>query len=67
MDVFCTAANLAGAGAALPRDRYLDCVDQIGLLLADAGVSARRAVYFWMRSTFSGLRIAEYKARLQAW
>lgn len=62
MDIFCTAASLANT-TALPHDRYLDCVDQSSLLLADEGVSARRAVFFWLQGTFSGLRIAEYKAR----
>lgn len=66
MDIFCTAASLANATASLPHDRYLDCVDQSSLLLPDAGVSARRAVFYWLQSTFSGLRIAEYKYLLAA-
>ena len=59
MDLFATSATLAGAGAAIPKDRYIDSIDQTGFLLSDGGLSARRIVYYWMQDVFSGVRVAE--------
>lgn len=61
MDLFNTSLTLAGAGAALPQDRFMDGVDQTSFLLTDDGQSARENVYFWMGTTFAAMRMREYK------
>ena len=62
-DMFNTSLALAGVDAAkaVPADRYIDGIDQSGLLLADAGQSAREAVYFWNAEQFAGARWRYYK------
>jgi len=60
-DLFTTSASLAGAKDQLPKDRFIDGVDQTSFLLADAGESNRRAVYYWLMSFPSALRIGEFK------
>lgn len=62
-DMFNTSLALAGVDAAkaVPADRYIDGIDQTGLLLADAGQSAREAVYFWNADLFAGARWRYYK------
>ena len=44
-----------------PKEQYLDGIDQTSFLLADAGLSNRKYVYYWLQDVFSGLRVAEYK------
>jgi arylsulfatase len=66
MDLYATAATLAGVPAAIPHDRFIDAVDQTGFLLADEGLSARKWVYYWMQETFSGVRVAEHKLMIAA-
>lgn len=61
MDVFASSLTLAGRKDLVPADRYIDSIDQSGFLLADRGESARRAEYFWAKSTFMGVRVAEFK------
>ena len=65
-DLFNTSLTLAGAKDEMPSDRYIDGIDETSFLLADKGESNRRAVYFWLETTFSGVRIAEWKAMLAA-
>ncbi len=62
-DMFNTSLALAGidVAKAVPADRYIDGIDQTGLLLADNGESAREAVYFWNLDLFSGVRWRYYK------
>ena len=60
-DFLPTLLNLAGATDSIPKDRYIDGIDQASFLLADQGLSNRKTVYFWMRDTYSGHRVAEYK------
>ncbi|MFM1982566.1 MAG: hypothetical protein RJB22_1285 [Pseudomonadota bacterium] len=62
-DMFNTSLSIAGIDAAktLPTDRYIDGIDQTGFLLADAGQSAREAVYFWRKDQFAGVRWRYYK------
>jgi hypothetical protein len=51
----------AGADDKVPTDRYIDSIDQTSYLLADAGASNRKFVYYWLCSQFSGIRFGEYK------
>lgn len=62
-DMFNTSLAVAGVDApkAVPTDRYIDGIDQTGLLLADRGQSAREAVYFWNAELFAGARWRYYK------
>jgi arylsulfatase len=66
MDLYATAATLAGVPDAIPHDRFIDAIDQTGFLLADEGLSARKWVYYWMQETFSGVRVAEHKLLIAA-
>jgi arylsulfatase len=61
MDVFATSLSLAGRPDLAPSDRYIDSIDQTGFLLADSGLSARRAQYYWVNSIFMGVRVGEFK------
>ena len=60
-DLFNTTASLAGAAGRLPKDRYIDGIDQTSFLLSDNGESNRRAVYYWFEKYPSAIRIGEYK------
>jgi arylsulfatase len=64
MDLFPTMLHLAGAEESMPSDRYIDAVDQTSFLLADDGDSNRKYMFYWLGSTFSGLRVAEWKFML---
>jgi arylsulfatase len=61
MDLFNTAVHLAGADAELPREVYIDGIDQTAFLLHDEGESNRECVYFWWKSELTALRMREYK------
>ena len=66
-DLFNTCTSLAGApGAAvakfLPKDRYVDGIDQASFLVADNGQSNRRSRIYTLNQFFSGVRIDEFKA-----
>jgi arylsulfatase len=70
-DLFNTCASLAGApGAAvakhLPKDRYVDGIDQASFLVADHGQSHRRSRIYTMNQFFSGVRIDEFKMIMAA-
>jgi arylsulfatase len=66
-DLFNTCLSLAGApGAAvtkfLPKERYVDGIDQASFLLADNSQSNRRSRIYTLNQFFSGVRIDEFKA-----
>ena len=65
-DLFNTAAALGGAPGPevakhLPADRYVDGIDQVSFLLADAGESNRRSRIYTMNQFLSAMRIDEFK------
>src|SRR5512135_1920576 len=60
-DLYATALTLAGAGDKVPGDRYVDSIDQTSFLLADAGDSNRKFLYYWLGDKFSAVRFGEYK------
>jgi len=64
MDLFNTAVNLAGATARLPKDVYIDGIDQTSFLLDDTGRSRREIVFFWWETQFMALRMREYKLHM---
>jgi arylsulfatase len=61
-DLFTTSISLAGAQEQMPKDRYIDGIDQTSFLLANNGESNRKAVYYWFEKYPSAIRVAEYKA-----
>ena len=63
-DFLPTSLALSGASSSIPKDRYIDGVDQTSFLLADEGLSNRKYVWYWMMDTFSAMRVAEYKFML---
>jgi arylsulfatase len=60
-DVMPTFLGLAGEGARLPEDRYIDGIDQSSFLLSPNGHSNRKFHYYWLTQTFTALRCGEYK------
>lgn len=61
MDLFNTAVNLAGANDRMPKDVYIDGIDQTSFLLHDHGKSNRECIFFWWKSELAALRMREYK------
>ncbi|MFH1037307.1 MAG: sulfatase-like hydrolase/transferase [PVC group bacterium] len=66
-DLFNTCVSLAGAPGAevtkfMPKDRYVDGIDQTSFLLADSGESCRRSRIYTLNQYFSGVRIDEFKS-----
>jgi arylsulfatase len=64
MDLFNTSLALAGAGAGIPTDRYIDGIDQSSFLLTRGGQSKREQVYLWLGQSFAAIRMREYKAHV---
>ncbi|MEW6351494.1 MAG: sulfatase-like hydrolase/transferase [Thermodesulfobacteriota bacterium] len=65
-DLFNTCISVAGApGAAvtkyLPKDRYVDGIDQTSFLLSTNGLSNRRSRFYTLNQHLSGVRIDEFK------
>jgi arylsulfatase A-like enzyme len=65
-DLFNTCVSVAGAPGAeiarfLPKDRYVDGIDQASFLLADKGLSNRRSRFYTLNQHLSGVRIDEFK------
>jgi arylsulfatase len=65
-DLFNTAISLAGKPGAqvatfVPKTTYIDGVDQVGLLLADNGQSARRSRPYTLNQYFASIRVDEFK------
>ena len=65
-DLFNTSLALAGIDVAnvIPKDRYIDGINQTGFLLADDGQSAREAVYYYNVDMLAGVRWRYYKMAL---
>jgi arylsulfatase A-like enzyme len=61
-DFLPTSLDLASASSSIPKDRYIDGIDQTSFLLVDNSLSNRKFVYYWMQDVFAGLRVAEYKS-----
>ncbi|MDQ8035863.1 MAG: arylsulfatase [Pedobacter sp.] len=62
MDLFNTSLALGGVESKIPKERYIDGVNQTGFLLSDTGETARQAVFSYNQAEFSGLRWGEFKA-----
>lgn len=65
-DLFNTCTSLAGAPGAeaakfLPKDRYVDGIDQASFLVADNGQSNRRSRIYTLNQFFSAVRMDEFK------
>lgn len=58
-DLFNTSLRLAGAQ--VPKDRYIDGIDQASFLLTDDGKSNREVVYHWLDNELAAFRWHEYK------
>ena len=65
LDLFNTALSMGGARDLLPKDRYIDGIDQTGFLLGKNGQSARQLVYMYSEKTMTALRWMEYKVHLR--
>ncbi len=65
MDLFNTAVYLAGADDKLPKDLYIDGVDQTSFLLHDEGLGKRECVFFWYKSNLMAVRLREYKEHVK--
>jgi arylsulfatase A-like enzyme len=65
MDLFNTAVHLAGADDKLPKDRYIDGIDQTSFLLHDEGLGKRECVFFWWKSDLMAVRLREYKEHVK--
>ncbi len=65
-DLFNTCVSIAGAPGSqvadyVPKDRYVDGIDQTSFLLADNGLSNRRSRIYTLNQHFSAVRIDEFK------
>ena len=65
-DLFNTSLSLAGKPGAelsklVPKDTFIDGVDQASFLLATDGQSNRRAIHYFWNDKFSAVRIDEFK------
>jgi len=65
-DLFNTCISIAGAPGAdvtkyLPKDRYVDGIDQTSFLLAENGLSNRRSRIYTLNAHLAGFRIDEFK------
>jgi arylsulfatase len=65
MDLFNTTLTLAGAADKLPKDRYIDGIDQTSFLLADDGKSNREKVFLWDDKHLMAMRMFEYKLHVK--
>jgi len=65
MDLFNTALSLGDAASRMPRDRYIDGIDQSSFLLTDNGRSNRDTVFYWMQDRLMALRWQEYKTHYE--
>lgn len=60
-DIFTTSCTLAGVPGEIPKDRYIDGVDQTSFLLSNQGDSNRKFEYYWLMKTLSAVRAGEFK------
>ena len=70
-DLFNTCLSIAGVPGSkvtkyLPKDRYVDGVDQTSFLLADEGESCRYSRIYTLNQFLSGVRIDEFKLIIAA-
>ncbi len=65
MDLFNTTLALAKAEDKIPKDRYIDGVNQASFLLQDEGQDNRECVFFWFKSELMAVRMREYKEHLK--
>jgi arylsulfatase len=65
MDLFNTSLTLAGVADKLPKDRYIDGIDQTSFLLTDDGESHREKVFYWDDKNFMAMRMFEYKLHVK--
>jgi arylsulfatase A-like enzyme len=68
-DVFNTCISIAGKPGAevasfLPKDRYVDGIDQTSFLLGDDALSNRKSRIYTLNQHFSAVRIDEFKYHL---
>jgi len=65
-DIFNTALSLAGKSGAelgklVPKERYIDGIDQTSFLLAKNGESNRRSILYFWNDQLAGTRMDEFK------
>ncbi len=60
-DLFTTFATIGGGEQYVPKDRYIDGIDQTSFLISDNGDSNRRVIHYWLQNYYCGCRVAEYK------
>jgi arylsulfatase len=60
-DIFTTCMTLAGNSSDVPKDRFIDGVDQTSFLLSNDGESNRKFEYYWLMKTLSAVRGGEFK------
>jgi hypothetical protein len=68
-DVFNTCISVAGKPGAdvasfLPKDRYVDGIDQTSFLLGDSALSNRKSRIYTLNQHFSAVRVDEFKYHL---
>jgi arylsulfatase A-like enzyme len=65
-DLFNTCISIAGSpgkevASYVPKDRYVDGIDQASFLIADNGLSNRRSRIYTLNQHLAGVRIDEFK------
>lgn len=65
MDLYNTSITLAGASSSIPKDRYIDGIDQTGFLFTNDGESYREKVYMWSAYTPMAIRMYEFKMHVK--
>ena len=63
-DLFNTSLALVGIVDKIPKERFIDSIDQTSFLLADSGESNRPVVYHYLNGRLAALRFWEYKYHL---
>jgi arylsulfatase len=60
-DFFVTSLALAGAVEKLPKENYIDGIDQTSFLLANDGQTKRHSTFCWGAGEYSAMRMGEFK------
>lgn len=60
-DILPTFLTMAGRPDLLPKDRFIDGIDQTSFLLSDEGLSNRKYVFYWLQNNLSAMRTGQYK------
>jgi len=63
-DLFTTSLAVAGAEEKLPKDRYIDGIDQTSFLLSNKGESNRQSIFYWYQDKLAALRWRNIKFNL---